>query len=102
MVHISCDLCGKDLTAMDAPRFLVKIEVSAGYDPNLIRDDDLDHDPMEAVSALMRRDESLSSEELAAQSPKGFRYDLCQKCHAKFVKDPLARESVKLFDFSQN
>ena len=102
MVHFTCDLCGKDLTASSDRRFVVKIEVLPGFDPNQIREDDLDDDPMEAVADLLQRDESLSSDELAAQSPKGFRFDLCPKCRVKFVNDPLGRESVKLFDFSEN
>ena len=102
MVHFTCDLCGKDLTASSDPRFVVKIEVFPGFDPNQIREDDLDDDPMEVVSDLIHRDESLNSEELAAQSSKGFRFDLCPSCRVKFVSDPLGREMVKLFDFSQN
>jgi hypothetical protein len=102
MVHFTCDLCGKELTAAGDPRYVVKIEVAPGFDPNQIREDDLDDDPMEAVSELLQRDEGLSSEDLAAQSPKGFRFDLCPKCHGKFVNDPLGRESVRSFDFSQN
>ena len=102
MVHFTCDLCGKDLTESADSRFVVKIEVSAGFDPNQIREDDLDDDPMEAVSELLQRDADLSSQDLAAQAPKGFRFDLCSACRCKFVKDPLGRDTVKLFDFSQN
>jgi hypothetical protein len=103
MVHFTCDLCGKDMTATSDPRYVVKIEVLPGFDPNEIREDDLDDDPMEAVSELLQRDESLSADDLAAQSPKGFRFDLCPKCHGKFVKDPLGgRETIRSFDFSQN
>ncbi len=102
MVHFTCDLCGKDLTASADSRFVVKIEVSAAFDPNQIREDDLDDDPMEAVAELLQRDADLSSEDLAAHAPKGFRFDLCPTCRCKFVKDPLGREFVKLFDFSQN
>jgi hypothetical protein len=102
MVHFTCDLCGKDMTASSDPRYIVKIEVCPGFDLNEIREDDLDDDPMEAVSELLQRDESLSAEDLAAQSPKGFRFDLCPTCHVKFVKDPLGRETIRSFDFSQN
>jgi hypothetical protein len=102
MVHFKCDLCGMDLTEAGEPRYVVKIEVAPGFDPNQITEDDLDDDPMEAVSELLRRDENLGAEDLAAQSPKGFRFDLCPKCRCKFVNDPLGRESVRSFDFSQN
>ena len=102
MVHFTCDLCGRDLTASADPRFVVKIEVSPGFDPNQIREDDLDDDPMEAVADLLRRDETQEPEDLAAQTAKGFRFDLCPKCRVKFVNDPLGRETVRLFDFSEN
>ena len=77
MVHFTCDLCGKDLTASGDPRFVVKIEAYAGFDPNEITEDDLDTDHMEAVSELLQRDEGLSPEDLDAQLRKGFRFDLC-------------------------
>ncbi len=102
MVHFTCDLCGQDLTTSADPRFVVKIEIAAGFDPNQIREDDLDDDPMEVVAELIQRDDTLSSEDLAALSPKGFRFDLCPKCHGKFIKDPLGRETIRLLDFSQN
>lgn len=102
MVHFTCDLCGKDLSATGDPRFVVKIEAYAGFDPTEITGDDLDDDHMEAVSQILRHDEGLSAEELDAQARKGFRFDLCPCCHERFVKDPLGRETARLFDFSKN
>ena len=100
MVHFTCDLCGKDLTASGDPRYIVKIEAYAGFDPTEITEDDLDDDHMEEVSQLLQRDEGLSSEDLAAH--KGFRFDLCPACHDKFLKDPLGKEFLRSFDFSKN
>jgi len=102
MVHFTCDLCGKDLTASGDPRYVVKIEAFAGFDPTEITEEDLEEDHMEAVSELLQRDEAPSTEELAAQVHKGFRFDLCPTCHGKFLKDPLGRESLRSFDFSNN
>jgi len=102
MVHFTCDLCGKELTATGEPRYVVKIEAYPGFDPDEITEDDLDEDHMEAVSQLLRRDEGLSAEELEAQARKGFKFDLCPGCHEKFVKDPLGREALRTFDFSKN
>lgn len=102
MVHFTCDLCGKDLTASGDPRYVVKIEAYAGFDPTEITGEDLDDDPMEAVSQLLQRDEGLTPQELEAQVRKGFRFDLCPTCHGKFVKDPLGREYHRSFDFSEN
>ena len=102
MVHFTCDLCGKDLTATGDPRYVVKIEAYAGFDPTEITEDDLDEDPMEAVSQILQRDEGLSSEELSTTLRKGFRFDLCPCCHDKFLKDPLGKEFLRSFDFSKN
>jgi len=102
MVHFTCDLCGKDLTATGDPRYVVKIEAFPGFDPTEITEDDLDDDPMEAVAQALQRDESLSSHESAVPLNKGFRFDLCPACHEKFVKDPLGKESLRSFDFSKN
>jgi hypothetical protein len=102
MVHFTCDLCGKDLTACGDPRYVVKIEAYPGFDPTEISEDDLDDDHMEAVSQILQRDEGGSPEDLAAPLRKGFRFDLCPACHVKFLKDPLGKESLRLFDFSKN
>jgi hypothetical protein len=104
MVHFTCDLCGRDMTASGDPRYVVKIEAYAGFDPNEITERDLDDDPMEAVSEILQRDESASSssDDLTPPVHKGFRFDLCPACHSKFVKDPLGKEFLRSFDFSKN
>jgi hypothetical protein len=102
MVHFTCDLCGKDLTACGDPRYVVKIEAFASFDPTEITDDDLDDDHMEVVSQILQSDEGLSPEELDAQAYKGFRFDLCPECHGRFLKDPLGKELLRSFDFSKN
>ena len=102
MVHFTCDLCGKDLTASGERRYVVKIEAYPGFDPTEIKEDDLDDDPMEAVAQILERDEALDPEELAAAMHKGFRFDLCPSCHQKFVRDPLGKDAIRSFDFSQN
>src|SRR4051794_5992123 len=102
MVHFTCDLCGKDLTASGDPRYVIKIQAYAGFDPNEITDEDLDADHMEAVSQLLQREEGLSDQELDAQVFKGFRFDLCPDCHGRYLKDPLGKELLRSFDFSKN
>jgi hypothetical protein len=102
MVHFTCDLCGKDLTATGDPRYVVKIEAFAGFDPTEITEEDLDGDHMEAVSQILQRDEASSADDMTAPVHKGFRFDLCPDCHAKYLKDPLAKEFVRSFDFSKN
>jgi hypothetical protein len=104
MVHFTCDLCGKDLSATGEPRFVVKIAAVAGFDPNEITADDLDDDHMEAIAEVLRRDEdlNLNPEDLDAQLYKGFRFDLCPACHGRFIKDPLHRDLLRTLNFSEN
>jgi len=102
MVHFTCDLCGKALTASGDPRYVVKIEAFPGFDPTEITEEDLEGDHMEAVSQILQRDASLPSDALTAPLHKGFRFDLCPACHTKFLKDPLGKEFLRSFDFSKN
>jgi hypothetical protein len=102
MVHFTCDLCGKDLTAESEPRFVVKIESYPGFDPTEITEEDLEDDHMEAVSQILQRDETVSADEQSSSLRKGFRFDLCPSCHEKYVKDPLGKEYSRTFDFSKN
>jgi hypothetical protein len=103
MVHFTCDLCGKDLTASGDQRYVVKIEAFAGFDPNEIKEEDLDQDHMEAVSQILQgADDGPGVEDLAVPVRKGFRFDLCPACHVKFLKDPLGKEFLRSFDFSKN
>lgn len=102
MVHFTCDLCGKDLTASGEPRFVVKIEAYAGFDPSEITEEDLDDDHMEAVSKLLERDPHHPMPDFDENAYKGFRFDLCPCCHQRFIKDPLSRDLLRSLDFSKN
>ncbi|HEV3084465.1 MAG TPA: hypothetical protein VG099_15070 [Gemmataceae bacterium] len=104
MLHVTCDLCGKELCPGQDQRFVVKVEVFAAHDPAKITEADLDDDHMEAVSQLLREMEDNAQEDpdLAEPAYKNFRYDLCPDCHKKFVRDPLSKESAQKFHFSKN
>jgi hypothetical protein len=103
MLHVTCDLCGKELLPGDDHRFVVKIEVFAAHDPSEITEADLDDDHMEAVSQLLREmEDNLPDPNDAAPTYKNFRYDLCPECQKKFVRDPLGKEAAQKFDFSEN
>jgi hypothetical protein len=102
MVHVTCDLCGKELMPGDDHGYVVKIEVYASHDPTELTEGDLDEDHMEEVSQLLQdMEENLTDVELTP-AYKNFRYDLCPTCHKKFLRDPLGREAAQKFDFSEN
>jgi hypothetical protein len=103
MLHVTCDLCGKELRPGNDHRYVIKIEVFAAHDPAEITEADLDDDHMEAVSQLLRETEDgLADPDLEERSPRNFRYDLCPECRTKFVRDPLGKEAAQKFDFSEN
>jgi hypothetical protein len=102
MLHVTCDLCGKEVRAEDDQHYVVKIEAFAAHDPSEITQADLEDDHMEAVGQLLRdMEENLANPEIV-EPCKHFRYDLCPECHRKFVRDPLGKESAQKFDFSEN
>jgi len=102
MLHITCDLCGKEIQAGEDSRYVVKLEVYAAHDPTEITEADLDEDHMEAVSQLLREMEDNLEDSEIAPAYKKFRYDLCPECQKKFVRDPLGKETAQKFDFSEN
>jgi hypothetical protein len=102
MLHISCDLCGKQIAPLDNLRYVVKIEVFAAHDPSEITEADLDEDHLEAVSQLLRDTDQLADPDEEAPAYKNIRFDLCPECHKKFIRDPLGKEAAQKFDFSKN
>jgi hypothetical protein len=103
MLHFTCDLCGKEMMPGVSHRYVVKMEVFAAHDPAEITEEDLDEDHMEAVSQILRDEqEGLVDPDEIAPKFKKIRYDLCPDCHQKFLNDPLGREAIQKFHFSEN
>jgi hypothetical protein len=98
MLHFSCDLCGQPL---DEHRFVVRMEVFPAYDPDQLHEADLDADHLQAVAAELQEAE-MTGQRLDDCEAKSFRYDLCPRCHARFLKDPLGREALARLNFSEN
>ncbi len=99
MLHVTCDHCGKQLRS-GQDHFVVKIEVFAAHNPAEITEADLEEDHMEAVSQLLREMEDSDADlEPASQH---LRYDLCPECRRRFLRDPLNKDSIQKFDFSEN
>ncbi len=102
MLHVTCDLCGKELRAKEDQHYVVKIEAYAAYDPNELTEEDLEQDNLEAVGQMLQElEENLEHCEIAAPY-QNFRYDLCSCCHKKYMLDPLSRGTTQKLDFSKN
>jgi hypothetical protein len=98
MLHFSCDLCGQPL---DDHRYVVRLEVFPAFDPENITEADLADDHLQEVADDLNLME-LTGGQLEDCSSKTFRFDLCTRCHAKYLKDPLGREALRRLNFSEN
>ncbi len=101
MLHITCDHCGKQLRC-GQDHFVVKIEVFAAQDPAEITEADLEEDHMEAVSQLLQEMEEAEEASVFESASQHRRYDLCPDCRRRFLRDPLNKDSIQKFDFSEN
>ena len=99
MLHFSCDMCGQPL---DERRYVVKLETYPAFDPDEITEDDLTEDNLQAVAKLIQKMELTGEDPLGDEGIRSHRYDLCPRCHARFAKDPLGRDTVRRLNFSEN
>jgi hypothetical protein len=102
MICVSCDLCGKEIQREEETHYIVKIEIVAVPDPDLLLEDDLAADNLEAVSNLLKAEANGEIDLSETPAKQQLRYDLCSQCREKFLKNPLRPEPVSHFDFSQN
>ena len=104
MIRYSCDMCGRSLVPEEDDRYVVKIEVYSACDSmdadcedeefiNDFEDDDDEND--EEI-------DNIDSDEIESIEYKTFRYDLCSKCHSKYLQDPLSINSIRRGRFSEN
>ncbi len=105
MIHYNCDMCGKSLVPEEEEdRYVVKIEIYAACDSMEVDDDDED-----LINDLEEEDDddddevdNLDPDEIDSIEYKTFRYDLCSKCHSRFLQDPLSIKSIRRGRFSEN
>ena len=110
MLHYSCDLCKRPINNHVDVRHVVKIEVFPAVDDEAgngfcdANCDGNDADHLEEMQDLL---ESID-ERSAAQDgefddgARSMRFDLCDACRQRFVKNPLGIKAGKKLDFSNN
>jgi hypothetical protein len=96
MLHITCDLCGKELRT-DGDHFVVKIEVFAAHDPA-----EINEDHMEAVSQMLQDIEDFGEDGFIEPASQQLRYDMCPECRKRYLRDPLNKDAAQKFHFSEN
>lgn len=101
MIHYTCDRCKRQINTSDQTRYVIQIDIqSAADDSKVDVDDDVDqlaelHQMLEGMS-----DEMVDADD-SSSSHHG-RYDLCPECHKQFLNNPLGRDAVLAFGFSNN
>lgn len=101
MIHYSCDCCNRELES-DELRYVVKMEVSAVFDPVEAEEADDDRDHLMEIQDILERMDDADSPDVGDEVYQQLRFDLCPECRRKFVKNPLARKVSNQFDFSKN
>jgi len=119
MLHYSCDLCKRAIDPHADVRHVVKIEVFTAIEDEQacgceeLVDDDADH--LESMHDLLERlddcpeldaaqlDETgLEGKAVDEPETRSLRFDLCDDCRRRFLKNPLGVKPGKQFDFSNN
>ncbi len=63
-------------------------------------------EPIESELEALEEDEeevdNIDPEEMDGVEYKTFRYDLCSKCHSRYMQDPLSINSIRRGRFSEN
>jgi len=89
MIRYECDRCGTALSANDANRFIVKLEVFAAASPI---DASLD-DTTNAGGQLQEVLEQLRNadpDEIEDKTYRSFRFDVCDNCRKHLIANPLS------------
>jgi hypothetical protein len=106
MLHYSCDVCKRPINLATDVRHVVKIEVFPAVEDAACgchdeADGESDADHLEDVQDLLERLDDGDGGRLE-DATRSLRFDLCDACRQRFVKNPLGMKSGKQFDFSKN
>ncbi len=82
-------------------RYVVKMEVYAAFESSP-EDADDDRDHLQEIQDILARAEDAADDQIGSEVYQQLRFDLCTECRKKFVKNPMPRELLKQFDFSNN
>lgn len=107
VLHYSCDLCQRPIDPAVCIRHVVKINVfpavdSQNEEDSLAGSETLGDDHLDDMHDLLER---LEEQDLAAfldDGTRSLRFDLCDACRQRFLRNPLGIQSNKSFTFSDN
>ncbi len=103
MIRYNCDMCGKSIDSEEDIRYVVKIEVYATCE-SMEGDCDFDEELIDDYEEEEEDDEveNFDPDDIEDVEYKTFRFDLCSKCHSKYLQDPLSIQSIRRGRFSEN
>ena len=107
VLHYSCDLCQRPIDPAVCIRHVVKINVfpavdSQNEEDSLAGSETLGDDHLDDMHDLLER---LEEQDLAAfldDGTRSLRFDLCDACRQRFLRNPLGIQPNKSFTFSDN
>lgn len=102
MLHYSCDACKRPIHPHNDVRHVVKIEVFPAVEDmsesSSAMAEEADH--LDAMHEILER---MGEEDLPFDDgARSLRFDLCDACRQRFVKNPLGIKTGKQLDFSNN
>ena len=89
MIRFRCDRCGTMLDADGADRYIVTIEAYAAAGPLEFSDEELHKDHTADIQNLIRQLDHANADEVEDQVYRRFRFDLCPRCHRRYLDNPL-------------
>jgi len=103
MLHYSCDLCKRPIDVNRDVRHVVKIEVFPAVED--LDADDVefsDVDNLEEMHELLESLDERAADEVGDTATRTLRFDLCDACRQRYLKNPLGAKTTKQFNFSNN
>ena len=101
MIHYTCDCCKKPIDPDVEMRYVVRVEVYASLDP--VEDElDDDRDHLQEIQDILERMDEDECQQIGDEVYHQARYDLCDQCRNRYVKNPLGRVALEELGFSQN
>lgn len=106
MLHYSCDLCQRPIDPHVGLRHVVKISVFPAVESDTADSRDCDavtcDDHLEDMHDLLERLEEQDLEAFLDDGSRSLRFDLCDACRQRFLRNPLGAKPNKALSFSQN
>jgi hypothetical protein len=108
MIHFSCDVCKRPIHPQTDIRHVIKIEVFPAVedDPcHCEESDDLgdEADHLEEMQDLLEQLGDCDDPRIVAEAAaRSMRFDVCDACRQRYVKNPLGLKSGKQLNFSNN